>query len=50
MKVDYNPYEGRTVRGAPEHVLLRGRRVVSDGRFTGRPGGGTFLKRSARSA
>ena len=50
MKVDYNPYEGRTVRGAPVHVFLRGRRVVTEGRFTGRAGGGTFLKRSARSA
>jgi dihydropyrimidinase len=50
MRVDYNPYEGRTVRGAPEHVLLRGRRVVTDGRFTGRAGGGTFIRRSARSS
>lgn len=50
MKVDYNPYEGRTVRGAPEHVLLRGRRVVTGGVFTGRPGDGVFLRRRARSS
>ncbi|HYB42643.1 MAG TPA: amidohydrolase family protein, partial [Candidatus Methylomirabilis sp.] len=49
MKVDYNPYEGRTVTGAPEHVLLGGRPIVTAGAFTGRPGAGAFLKRSARS-
>ncbi len=45
MKVDYNPYEGRPVQGAPETVLLRGRTIVADGRFVGGPGCGLFLKR-----
>ena len=49
MKVDYNPYEGREVVGAPETVLSRGRVVVENGRFTGRAGAGDFLKRSPRS-
>jgi dihydropyrimidinase len=46
MRVDYNPYEGRTLRGAVDHVLARGEVVVSGGRFTGSPGRGQFLKRA----
>ena len=49
MKVDYNPYEGRTVTGATETVLSRGRVVIENGRFVGRGGSGSFIKRSARS-
>jgi dihydropyrimidinase len=48
MKVDYNPYEGRTVTGATDVVISRGRVVVEGGRFTGRAGSGAFLKRSGR--
>jgi dihydropyrimidinase len=50
MNVDYNPYEGWKVTGAPEHVLLRGTPVVENGRFCGRPGAGRFLKRAARGS
>jgi dihydropyrimidinase len=49
MRVDYNPYEGRRVTGAATTVLSRGRVIVEEGRFTGRPGWGTFLKRRAVS-
>ncbi|MDQ6892052.1 MAG: dihydropyrimidinase [Acidobacteriota bacterium] len=49
MKVDYNPYEGRQVTGAAETVLSRGRVVVDGGKFTGRAGAGSFLKRNPRS-
>jgi dihydropyrimidinase len=49
MKVDYNPYEGREVAGVTETVISRGRVIVDGGKFTGRPGSGSFLKRSARS-
>src|SRR5919197_681987 len=49
MKVDYNPYEGRQVTGATDTVLSRGRVVIENGRFTGRPGSGAFLKRCPRS-
>jgi len=49
MKVDYNPYEGRTVQGVSEVVIARGKVIVEDGRFVGRKGAGEFLKRSARS-
>jgi dihydropyrimidinase len=49
MKVDYNPYEGRRVTGAADTVLVRGRPVIENGRFVGRPGSGAFLKRAART-
>ena len=49
MKVDYNPYEGRQVRGAPDTVLSRGRVIVEAGRFVGRAGGGSFIKRQPRT-
>src|SRR5437588_5795810 len=45
MRVDYNPYEGREVAGAPTHVLSRGKPVVENGNFIGRKGEGRFLKR-----
>ena len=48
MKVDYNPYEGRTVTGATDTVISRGRVIVDGGAFTGRAGGGSFLRRSTR--
>src|SRR5918993_806996 len=49
MKVDYNPYEGRTVQGVSEVVISRGKVIVEDGKFTGRTGAGEFIKRSART-
>ncbi len=45
MRVDYNPYEGRTVRGKAVFVLSRGEVIVERGRFTGAKGRGRFLKR-----
>jgi dihydropyrimidinase len=44
-RCDYNPYEGWTVRGAAETVLLRGDVIVENGRFVGRTGQGQFLRR-----
>ena len=49
MKVDYNPYEGRSVTGVTETVLSRGKVIIEGGKFTGKAGAGSFLKRSARS-
>jgi dihydropyrimidinase len=49
MKVDYNPYEGRQVTGAAETVLSRGRLVIENGKFVGRAGAGSFIKRNPRS-
>ena len=48
MKVDYNPYEGRQVTGVTETVLSRGKVVIDKGRFVGRAGAGSFLKRATR--
>src|SRR5512132_2125325 len=50
MKVDYNPYEGREVTGVSETVLSRGKVIVENGRFTGRAGAGSFLKRNPRTS
>ena len=49
MKVDYNPYEGREVTGVTDTVISRGRVIIDGGRFVGKAGDGTFLKRNARS-
>ena len=49
MNVDYNPYEGRRVTGAAHTVLSRGRLVIENGKFVGRAGAGSFLKRATRS-
>ncbi len=49
MNVDYNPYEGRQVTGATDTVLSRGRLVIENGVFVGRPGSGSFLKRAVRT-
>ncbi|MDQ5857171.1 MAG: dihydropyrimidinase [Acidobacteriota bacterium] len=48
MKVDYNPYEGREVTGAADTVLSRGKVVVENGKFVGKAGAGSFLKRNPR--
>ena len=45
MRVDYNPYEGRVVQGAPSMVLSRGEVIVDNGTFTGARGRGQFIKR-----
>jgi dihydropyrimidinase len=47
MRVDYNPYEGRTLRGAVDLVLARGDVVVSGGQYVGIPGRGRFLRRAS---
>jgi dihydropyrimidinase len=48
MRIDYNPYEGRRVTGVTETVVSRGRVVIDNGRFTGRAGAGSFLRRATR--
>ena len=45
MRVDYNPYEGREVVGAPTAVFSRGKLVIEGDRFVGRKGEGKFIKR-----
>jgi dihydropyrimidinase len=45
MNVDYSAYEGKTIRGVVETVLSRGRVVIENGEYKGKPGDGRFLKR-----
>ena len=47
MNVDYNLYEGMKVKGVPEVVVVNGRVLVENGKYTGIPASGRFLKRSA---
>jgi dihydropyrimidinase len=49
MRVDYSMFEGIEVTGMPVTVLSRGRVVVENEKFHGRPGAGEFLKRSTYS-
>jgi dihydropyrimidinase len=48
MNVDYNPYEGRTCKGAIETVLSRGEVIVERSKFIGTAGRGAYVKRSTR--
>ena len=41
----YNPWEGHTVTGWPETVVLRGRTIVRDGRLLAEPGSGRLVPR-----
>jgi dihydropyrimidinase len=45
MRVDYSMFEGIRVKGVPKTVLSRGKTIVENGEFTGKPGSGNFLKR-----
>jgi dihydropyrimidinase len=46
MNVDYNPFEGISVKGVPVSVLSRGEFVIRDRHFVGRKGAGRYLKRT----
>ncbi|MED6334554.1 MAG: amidohydrolase family protein, partial [Planctomycetota bacterium] len=48
MNVDYNPYEGRVVRGAVDVVLSRGEVIVDGESFSGAKGRGRYLPRKTR--
>jgi dihydropyrimidinase len=43
--VGYNPFEGCTVTGWPERVLLRGETIVEDGALHAAPGSGRWIAR-----
>jgi dihydropyrimidinase len=38
-------FEGIRVKGVPKIVLSRGRIIIENGKFAGKPGTGEFLKR-----
>ncbi|MBI3951641.1 MAG: dihydropyrimidinase [Acidobacteria bacterium] len=46
MNIDYNAYEGMKVKGVTETVLSRGKVVIDNGQYVGKPGDGRFLKRA----
>jgi dihydropyrimidinase len=50
MNVDYSAYEGWKIKGAVETVLSRGRVVIENGEYKGKPGDGQFLKRGTCAA
>src|SRR5438552_1929803 len=47
MRVDYNPYEGRKVKGKASAVLSRGEVIVEKDKFVGKKGRGRFIKRGS---
>jgi len=47
MRVDYNPYEGRKVKGKAAVVLSRGEVIVQKDKFVGKKGRGRFIKRGS---
>jgi dihydropyrimidinase len=49
MRVDYSMFEGIKVKGLPKTVLSRGRTIIDNNKFTGRPGAGQFLRRQPHS-
>jgi dihydropyrimidinase len=49
-KVDFNIFEGRTVRGVPTHTVSRGQVVYANGDLRAVPGAGRYLKRPAFGA
>jgi dihydropyrimidinase len=48
MRVDYSMFEGFRVRGNARHVFSRGELIVENGQFSGKPGRGAYLRRTAR--
>ncbi len=46
MNVDYNCYEGMEVTGVSDIVLSKGKVIIEDGKYLGKPGYGSYLKRS----
>jgi dihydropyrimidinase len=49
MRVDYSMFEGMRVNGVTKTVLSRGRVIIENGTFTGKPGAGEFLRRKTYS-
>src|SRR5687768_16383734 len=45
MNCDYNLFEGMRVKGLVETVLSRGKVIIQNNEYKGRPGEGKFLKR-----
>lgn len=50
QNVDYTLFEGRTVRGLPDRVFLRGQEIVARRKFLGAPRQGQFVPRKGPQA
>ena len=50
MRVDYNPYEGTVVEGAPSFVVSQGNVIIEGDKFVGKKGAGRFMKRGPSQA
>jgi dihydropyrimidinase len=46
MQVQYSPYAGWELTGLPTTTISKGQVIVDDGQFLGRPGDGTFVRRT----
>lgn len=42
---DWSPYQGMRMSGFPDFTICRGKVIVEDGEFAGKPGYGKFIKR-----
>jgi len=49
-RTDYNLFEGWELTGYPEKVLLRGRLIVDEGQWLGKPGLGRYIHRKPRAS
>ncbi|MCF7890800.1 dihydropyrimidinase [Candidatus Bipolaricaulota bacterium] len=49
MNTDFNPFTGKTSRGWPRFVFLRGKPVLEGDNFVGRKGGGSWIRRKKRN-
>ena len=49
-KAGYTPWKGRTVKGWPTTVLLRGEVLIESDKLRAKPGSGQFLARKAGKA
>jgi dihydropyrimidinase len=47
MNCDYSLFEGMRIKGYPDTVLSRGKVIIEDNEYKGRPGEGRFIKRGA---
>ena len=47
-KCKWSPYNGRTLKGAPETVLVRGEVVIDHYKIVGKPGFGRFVPRGSK--
>jgi dihydropyrimidinase len=47
MRVDYSMFEGFRVRGNARQVFSRGELIVENGKYLGKAGRGSYLRRAA---